>query len=137
MKSLGRARSKTGNTASDFAEEEQQYHHSLQPSILHFVHEGHHVNVIDTPGMSDFIGHAIACFPAVESVVIVIDAAKGIESEARRLMQVATDRNLPRMILVNKIDIPEADLERSPRRFAPFSAMSACRSTCRRPVGRT
>ena len=100
-----------GNTISDFTEEEQQYQHSLQPSIVHFDHEGHHVNVIDTPGMSDFIGHAIACFPAVETVVIVIDAVKGIESETRRLMRVATERNLPRMILVNKIDVAEADLE--------------------------
>ena len=100
-----------GNTVSDFTEEEQQYQHSLQPSIVHFDHEGHHVNVIDTPGMSDFIGHAIACFPAVETVVIVIDAVKGIESETRRLMRIATERNLPRMILVNKIDVAEADLE--------------------------
>jgi elongation factor G len=100
-----------GNTVSDFTEEEQQYQHSLQPSVVHFDHEGHRVNVIDTPGMSDFIGHAIACFPAVESVVIVIDAVKGIESETRRLMRVATERDLPRMILVNKIDAAEADLD--------------------------
>lgn len=100
-----------GNTISDFTEEEQQYQHSLQPSIVHFDHEGHHVNLIDTPGMSDFIGHTIACFPAVETVVIVIDAVKGIESETRRLMRVATERNLPRVVLVNKIDVAEADLE--------------------------
>lgn len=100
-----------GNTMSDFTEEEQQYQHSLAPSIVHFDHEHHRVNLVDTPGMSDFIGHAIACFPAVETVVIVIDAVKGIESETRRLMRVATERNLPRMILVNKIDAPEAKLE--------------------------
>lgn len=99
-----------GTTVSDFTEEEQQHHHSLQPSVMHFDHEGHHVNLIDTPGMADFIGHAIACFPAVETVVIVIDAVKGIESGARRLMQVATQGNLPRMILVNKIDAPGVDL---------------------------
>lgn len=100
-----------GNTVSDFAEEERHHGHSLQPSVVHFDYEGHHVNVIDTPGMSDFIGHAIACFPAVESVVIVIDATKGIESETRRLMRIATERKLPRLILVNKIDAPEVDLD--------------------------
>ena len=100
-----------GNTVSDFSEEERNYLHSLQPSIVHFDHEHHRVNLIDTPGMSDFIGHAIACFPAVESVVIVVDAVKGIESETRRLMKIATERNLPRMILINKIDVTEADLE--------------------------
>ncbi len=100
-----------GNTISDFTDEEKRFQHSLQPAIVHFDHEGHRVNVIDTPGMSDFIGHAIACFPAVESVVIVVDAVKGIESETRRLMKVAKERSLPRMLLVNKIDAPEADLE--------------------------
>lgn len=101
-----------GNTVSDFTEEEQHHQHSLQPSVIHFDHEGHHVNVIDTPGMSDFIGHTISCFPAVETVVIVIDAVKGIESETRRLMRIATERNLPRVILINKIDAPEIDLEK-------------------------
>ncbi|MCR9293008.1 MAG: elongation factor G [bacterium] len=100
-----------GNTVSDFTEQERHFQHSLQPSLVHFDHEGHQVNIIDTPGISDFIGHAIACFPAVETVVIVIDATKGIESETRRLMKVASERNLPRMILVNKIDHTEANLE--------------------------
>lgn len=99
------------NTVSDYTPEEHHHHHSLQPSVIHFDHEGHHVCVIDTPGLSDFVGHSIGCFPAVESVVVVIDATKGIESEARRLMRVATERNLPRAILINKIDVPEVDLE--------------------------
>ena len=101
-----------GNTVSDFGDEEREHRHSLQPSLTHFDHEGHHVNVIDTPGMADFIGHAIACFPAVESVVVVLDAAKGIESETRRLLAVARERRLPTMILINKIDIPDIDLGR-------------------------
>lgn len=100
-----------GNTVSDFTDEEREHRHSLQPSVMHFDHEGHHVNLIDTPGMADFIGNAIACFPAVETVVVVVDAVKGIESETRRLMKVATDRKLPRMILINKIDLPEARLD--------------------------
>ena len=99
-----------GNTVSDYSPEERKHHHSLQPSVIHFDHEEHHVCVIDTPGMADFLGHTIACFPAVESVVVVIDATKGVESETRRLMRVATQRNLPRMILINKIDAPNVDL---------------------------
>lgn len=101
-----------GNTVCDYTEEEREHGHSLQPSIIHFDHEGHHVNVIDTPGRSDFIGHAIACFPAVETVVVVIDATKGIEGETRRMMRVATERKLPRMLLINKIDAPQVDLEK-------------------------
>lgn len=100
-----------GNTASDFTEEEKHHKHSLQPAFLHFDYEGHLVNLIDTPGLGDFVGHAIACFPAVETVAVVIDALKGIDSVTRRLMRIAEERKIPRMIIVNKIDDSTVDLE--------------------------
>jgi len=100
-----------GTTMSDWTDEEKHHHHSLRPSMLHFEHEGHLVNLIDAPGLPDFLGHAIACFPAVETVCVVIDAGKGIEPVTRRMMNVAADRDLPRMIIVNKIDDENADLE--------------------------
>ncbi len=106
-----------GNTVSDFTDEERQFQHSLHPTLVQFHYDQHQVNLVDTPGMSDFIGHAIACFPAVETVVIVIDAAKGIESETRRLMQVATERKLARMLLINKIDNADVDLEKLTRQI--------------------
>src|SRR5262245_22016728 len=59
-----------GNTVSDFAEEERSHKHSLQPAVLHFDYEGHLVHLIDTPGKIDFIGHAIACFPACETIAV-------------------------------------------------------------------
>ena len=93
-----------GTTMSDWTDEEKHHHHSLRPSMLHFEHEGHLVNLIDAPGLPDFLGHAIACFPAVETVCVVIDAGKGIEPVTRRMMNVAADRDLPRMIIVNKIE---------------------------------
>lgn len=93
-----------GNTVSDFSEEERHHKHSLQPSFVHFDYEGHEVHLIDTPGLVDFIGHAIACFPAVETIAVVIDAHKGIDSVARRLMSVAADRKIPRMIIINKME---------------------------------
>ncbi|HEX2836633.1 MAG TPA: elongation factor G [Phycisphaerales bacterium] len=99
-----------GNTVSDFAEEEKHHKHSLQPSVLHFDYEGHLVNVIDTPGLADFTGHAIACFPACETIAVVVDALKGIDSVTRRMMAVAAERKIPRMIVVNKIDEHNLDL---------------------------
>src|SRR5580765_4499829 len=62
-----------GNTVSDWTEEERHHKHSLQPSLVHFDYEGHLVTLIDTPGLGDFIGHAIACFPAVETIAVVVD----------------------------------------------------------------
>jgi elongation factor G len=99
-----------GNTVSDYTEAERQHKHSLQPAVVHFEFEKHQINVIDTPGLADFMGHSIACLPAVETVAVVIDAVRGIEYGTRRMMAVAAERGLPRMIIVNKIDHPEADL---------------------------
>jgi len=93
-----------GNTVSDYSEEEKLHKHSLQPSMVHFDYEGHFVQVIDTPGLADFVGHSIACFPAAETIAVVIDALKGIDSVTRRVMAVAEERKIPRMIIINKID---------------------------------
>jgi elongation factor G len=100
-----------GNTVSDWTESEKHHKHSLRPSLLHFDHEGHMVNLVDTPGLTDFLGHAIATFPAVETVAVVIDATRGIGTVTRRMMAVARERNLPRMVIINKIDDPQADPE--------------------------
>jgi elongation factor G len=101
-----------GTTASDYTDEEKKHAHSLQPAFLHFEYEGHLVNLIDTPGLSDFLGHAIACFPAAETIAVVVDAVKGIDSVTRRLMAVAEGRKIPRMLIVNKIDdVSASDLE--------------------------
>ena len=100
-----------GTTVSDFTDEEKHHKHSLQPGFTHLEYEGHTVNIIDTPGLGDFLGHAIACMPAVETVAIVVDALKGIDSTTRRLMQIAGERKIPRLIIVNKIDESHADVE--------------------------
>ncbi len=100
-----------GTTHSDFADEERHHKHSLYPSFFHVDFEGHEVQLIDTPGRADFLGQAIACFAAVETVAIVIDAQRGIDSTTRRLMTIAGERGLPRLIVVNKIDDSQVDLE--------------------------
>ncbi len=100
-----------GNTVSDHTKEEAHHKHSLTSSVVYFTYKGRVINLIDTPGLSDFLGHAISCMPPVETVAVVIDAAHGIESTTRRLLAVAAERQIPRMIIINKIESPEADLE--------------------------
>ena len=100
-----------GNTVSDFTDEEKQHGHSLFNSLLHIDHQSTRINLIDTPGAPDFIGQSLTALPAVETVAVVIDAAVGVESIARRMMQAARDRRLCRMIIVNKIDADGSDLE--------------------------
>jgi len=100
-----------GTTFSDWSEEEKHHKHSLRNSLLHFDHEGHMVNMIDAPGLGDFVGQAISVFPAVETICVVIDAHSGIEPMTRRMMRIAKERNLPRLIIINKIDDDQCDLE--------------------------
>ncbi len=100
-----------GDTLSDFTREEIEHQHSLYATVLQGEHtvDGRtvHLNLIDTPGTPDFLGQALMVLPAVETVAVVINAAAGIEPMARRMMKVAEERQLPRMIVVNRIDRAE------------------------------
>ncbi len=100
-----------GTTASDFDPMEKEHQHSLNSSLLHCSHEGKHINLIDTPGFPDFVGRALSTFPAVETVAVVVDARAGIQISTRRMMEAAAKRELSRMIIVNKIDAPDVELE--------------------------
>src|SRR5690242_8164387 len=100
-----------GTSFSDFEKEEREHRHSIYAAVLHADHQGKRINLIDTPGSPDLIGQAIACLPAVETVAVVVNAQNGIEVVTRRLMEAAKERNLCRAIIINKIDMPEVDLE--------------------------
>jgi len=98
------------NTVADFEPEEKEHGHSLSSAVVQFMHEGKKTNIIDTPGYPDFMGQAIPALPAVETCAIVVDAVKGVQSVARRMKRLSDERKLPNMIIVNRIDSPEADL---------------------------
>ncbi|MDZ4831736.1 MAG: elongation factor G [Phycisphaerae bacterium] len=93
-----------GNTVCDHDPIAKELHHSIDSSIVHIRHAGAELNLLDTPGSPGFIGKAITALPASETVAVVLDCAKGIDTSARRLMAIAEGRDLPRMIVVNKID---------------------------------
>ena len=99
-----------GSTVSDHDALEIKAGHSLQSSVMHTTHEGCRIHLIDTPGALDFIGHSLPALEAVETAAIVINAAAGIEPMAQRMMDYAAERQLDRLIIVNKIDAEGADL---------------------------
>ena len=99
-----------GTTVSDHDPLERRMQHSLNASILHLDHAGTRVHLIDTPGSSDFVGQSLPALEAVETAVIVINAAIGIEPMAQRMMDYAASRHLDRVIVINKIDAQEIDL---------------------------
>lgn len=94
----------------DFEPEEKAHGHSLKTAVASVDVDSRHINLIDTPGYPDFAGPALSVLPAVETLAVVINAQRGIETTTRRMMQRAIERNLCRMIVVNKIDADNIDL---------------------------
>ena len=102
---IGRVgRVEDGNTVCDFDELEKELGQSLDSALVHLDFGSTHINLIDTPGGADFLGRTVSVLPAVEMMLVVIDAAAGIDPTTRRLMKAAEERSLPRMIVVNKVD---------------------------------
>jgi elongation factor G len=100
-----------GDTVSDFTPRERELGHSQYASICHLDHKGIHVNLIDTPGYRDFYGRALSVLPAADTAAVVINAQAGIEQITRRMMSAAKEQGLCRMIIVNKIDAEDIDLQ--------------------------
>jgi elongation factor G len=97
-----------GTMVSDFDPQEKRLLHSLDTAICSFDYKGVHINVIDTPGYPDFLGKSLSVLEAVEAVAIVVSAAAGVDSLTHRLMEFARERELCRLIIINKIDSHEA-----------------------------
>ena len=94
---------------SDFMEIERQRGISVATSVMGFEYGGAKINILDTPGHEDFAEDTYRTLTAVDSVVIVIDGAKGVETQTRRLMNVCRMRKTPVMVFVNKLDRPCRD----------------------------
>src|SRR5579872_6161815 len=94
-----------GSSVLDFDEEEKQHKYTISSSLIHFMHAGKAFTVIDTPGYPDFIGQAIGALRAVETAVIVINAASGIEVNTRKTFALAGEEGLGRIIVLNKLDL--------------------------------
>ena len=94
----------------DYYDEEKEHQHSIQSALVHAEYGGKLINIIDTPGYPDFIGPAIKAIPAAETAVIVINAAAGIETNTRKLFELAKNANMPKVFVVNKIDADNIDL---------------------------
>lgn len=100
-----------GTTTTDFDPIEKEFQSSLDSAIASIDFEGVHINIIDTPGFPDFRGPALTGLAATETAALVINAHSGIEMSTRRLMRRAKRRRLCRVIVINKIDAEEINLE--------------------------
>ena len=93
-----------GSSVLDFDEEEKHHKYTISSSLVHFMHGGKAFTLIDTPGYPDFIGQTIGALRAVETAVIVINAAAGIEVNTRKVFALAGEAELGRIIVINKFD---------------------------------
>jgi peptide chain release factor 3 len=100
------ARKNQRATTSDWMELEKKRGISISSTVLQFDYSGYHLNLLDTPGHKDFSEDTYRVLTAVDSVVMVIDAAKGIEPQTRKLFEVCRQRGVPIFTFMNKCDRP-------------------------------
>ena len=99
-----KARKTSRYAVSDWMEIEKQRGISVTSSVLQFDYNGCRINILDTPGHADFSEDTYRTLMAVDSAVMVIDVAKGVEAQTKKLFKVCSDRGIPIFTFVNKID---------------------------------
>jgi elongation factor G len=93
-----------GTTASDYSFDEIEKKNSINLSLLFCEYQGNQIQIVDTPGYADFFGEVVAAARAVDSAIIVVDAASGVQVGTERAWEIAQENNLPCMIFINKMD---------------------------------
>lgn len=103
----------SGRTVSDFHEDEIKHQISIYASLVNLPWKGVKINILDTPGSSDFVGEVVSSFRVAETAVVVISASAGIQIETIKLWRRLDNRKKPRVIFVNKMDQNRADFRKS------------------------
>ena len=99
-----KARKSSRHATSDWMEVEKQRGISVTSSVMQFEYAGHTINLLDTPGHQDFSEDTYRVLTAVDAAVMVIDAAKGVEAQTIKLLEVCRLRNTPIITFINKLD---------------------------------
>ncbi|MFN8671158.1 MAG: peptide chain release factor 3 [Candidatus Sericytochromatia bacterium] len=101
-----RARKNQRTATSDWMEMEKKRGISITSTVLQFEYSGYRINLLDTPGHQDFSEDTYRILTAVDAVVMVIDAAKGIETQTKKLFEICSKRKIPIFTFINKMDRP-------------------------------
>src|SRR5262245_36195683 len=102
-----------GTTITDYDEEEIARKHTLSASLAYAEWTKQKINLIDTPGMGNFLADARAALQVADAALIVVDAVSGVMVQTEKVWAVANDLNLPRLVVLNRLDRERASLERS------------------------
>jgi peptide chain release factor 3 len=104
-----RAKANQRHTTSDWMEIEKQRGISISTSVLQFEYNGYIINLLDTPGHKDFSEDTYRTLMAADAAVMLIDAAKGVEPQTRKLFEVCRMRGIPIFTFINKMDRPSRE----------------------------
>ena len=99
----------SGKTVSDYTDEEISNKFSVHTSLAWTTWKDQKVNLLDTPGAADFVGEVVAAFRACESAMVVVGARAGVQIETIKLWRRLDERNMPRFVVVNKMDEERAE----------------------------
>jgi elongation factor G len=102
-----------GTTTTDFDPDEVKRKISISTAIAYCDWKGHRINLVDTPGYGDFIADARAALRVVEAAVVVVDGVAGVQVQTEKVWKFANDDNLPRAVVVNRLDRERADFFRT------------------------
>src|SRR4249919_2278144 len=114
-----------GTTVTDFDEEEVVRKHTLSSSLAFVEWQKTKINLIDTPGIGNFLSDACAALRVVDAAVVVVDAVAGVMVQTEKIWAAADELALPRMVVVNRLDRERASLERT---------LQSLREVCHRTV---
>ena len=102
-----------GTTVTDYDEEEIARKHTLSASLAYAEWSKHKINLIDTPGMANFLSDARAALRVADAALVVVDAVAGVEVSTEKVWEAASELSVPRLIVLNRLDRERASLERS------------------------
>ncbi|MBU0684057.1 MAG: elongation factor G [Candidatus Omnitrophota bacterium] len=102
-----------GTTVSDYCDDEKERKTSINLSVAYYERDGIKVNILDAPGYLDYIGDVVAGINAADSAILLIDAVSGIEVGASKFWKLVQERNMPGMIVINKMDKDNANFAKT------------------------
>src|SRR5918993_280873 len=102
-----------GTTVTDYDEEEIARRHTLAASLAYVEWNKTKINFIDTPGMANFLSDARAALRVADAALVIVDAVAGVEVSTEKIWTAADEVELPRLIVLNRLDRERASLERS------------------------
>ena len=102
-----------GTTTSDFDDEEQRRGISLFTSVVPVIYKDKKINLLDTPGYTDFVGEVISAMRVADGALILVDAVSGLEVGTEFALQHAAEFNLPQMLVINKMDRENANFQKT------------------------